>query len=268
MNTKKNFFFTSEEDIKKLTDNETSKHKKFLIKNNKLEVVPAGKGMGWFSDSRGSLLFEECSGNFMLETEVEIFRLDGKSGLPKAQFSSAGLLIRDKLEEKGKATWAMYNIGFQNQFWGREFKITRPTKGFRLEPTYFMGLHSLSTLFMIPSENSTQKVKLRLARVNGEIRAYHLDCKNKWIEERPIKNMEIMGNGIKYPINGIDETNFRPKNFGLADSVQVGIITNPGMKTSKAAQNCSLKISRSCIISCFEFGMTINLLMRASVANS
>lgn len=45
--------------------------------------------------------------------------------------------------------------------------------------------------------------------------------------------METMGNGTKIPINGFNTDSFRPKSFGLKDKVQVGIISNPGMNTSK-----------------------------------
>lgn len=224
--------FKNRDSLNNLIDNEKDKHLDYLIRKNRLEVRPAGKGMGWFSDSRGSLLYKEVSGNFLLETEVEIFKLDGTKGIPKAQFSSAGLLIRDADETKGNATWMMYNIGFQNSFWGREIKVTRPKNKFRFNPTYLMGLQSLSTLNMIPVEYTSEPMKLRLARYNNELRAYYKDKHGNWIEEKPTSAMETMGNGVKVPIEGFNSDYFRPVSFGLKDDVQVGIICNPGMKTS------------------------------------
>lgn len=224
--------FKTMNEVKKFEDYDNSKHKGYAVSGNKLKVVPDGKGIGWFSDSQGSLLYQNVSGNFMVETEVDVFRLDGKPGLPKAQFSSAGLLIKNAGDEKGKATWVMYNGGYQNSFWGRELKVTRKSNGFKLDPMYMMGYKSLSTLYMIPASQQTLSVKLRLARIDGEIRAYYSDASGKWQEEKPIEEMEVMGNGAKYPVEDFNKSVFRPKNFGLEDSVQVGIITNPGMKTS------------------------------------
>lgn len=126
----------------------------------------------------------------------------------------------------------MYNIGFQNSFWGRELKVTRPSNGFRFDSTYFIGLQSLSTFKMIPQKYSVKSVKLRLTRVNNEIRAYHQDEDLNWIEKKPTPHTVEMGNGVKVPINGFNETEYRPKSFGLDNNVQVGIISNPGMKVS------------------------------------
>ncbi len=85
---------------------------------------------------------------------------------------------------------------------------------------------------MIPTEYTGKSVKIRLARLNSEFRAYYQDENGLWKEEKPAKDMETMGNGIKYPVKGFNNAHFRPESFGLKDSVQVGIITNPGMKAS------------------------------------
>lgn len=223
--------FNNEGSIKQLIDNDKSKHSGYLIKDSKLQVIPAGKGIGWFSDSRGSLLYKEISGDFLIETEVEIFKKDGSKGLPKAQFSSAGLLIRNPSEVKGEATWMMYNIGFQNSFWGREIKVTRPNSSFRFDLTYLMGFQSLSTLHMIPAEYRGKKAKLRLGRINNEIRAYFINKNGEWEEEKPTANMESMGNGLNETVCGFNSEEFRPRSFGLNNRVQVGIISNPGMNT-------------------------------------
>ncbi len=225
--------FNNRDTLDSLIDNDRSKHKEYLIKDSKLEIIPDGKGMGWFSDSRGSFLYKEITGNFLLETEVEILKIDGTNGLPEAQFSSAGLLIRDSSETQGQARWMMYNIGYQNSFWGREIKVTRSKNKFRFDLTYLMGLKSLSTLHMIPTEYTGKPIRLRLAKINNELRAYFINKGGNWEEEKPTNNMETMGNGLKTHIEGFDDKTFRPKSFGLSDCVQVGIISNPGMNTAK-----------------------------------
>ncbi len=209
-----------------LLDLDSSKHERFKVTDNHLMVAGAGSGIGWFSDSCGSFLFEEIRGNILIETEVHIVKKDDGKSCPGAQFSSAGLLFRDTTSAPGKQRWVMYNIGFQNTFYGREIKVTRPSKGFRMDMTYLMGLRSLSTLYLIPGEHTP--VRLRLARIGDEIRAFHF-FEGAWKEEVPTSGMEVMGNGIKYPVEQFNSTSFRPCGLNLPQRIQAGIITNPGM---------------------------------------
>lgn len=62
--------FDNNNSITMLKDNEVSKHMPYEIEDNKLKVIPKGKGMGWFADSRGSFLYDDASDNFCIETEV------------------------------------------------------------------------------------------------------------------------------------------------------------------------------------------------------
>ncbi len=224
-----NIVFNTAKDSKKLQDHDASKHRPLNADERGLDIIPHGSGMGWFSDSRGPFFYNEFSGNFMIETGVDIYRLDGNKGMPKAQFSSAGLLMRNMEQKKGKAVWVMYNIGFQNSFWGREIKVTRKRPPFRFDPYVLMGLKSLSTLYLVPDEYRPGPYRLRLARVNGEVRAYYMDYEGKWRRETPSENMEVMGNGTNIPVEGFSSDEFSPVNFGLEDKVQAGIIANPGM---------------------------------------
>lgn len=218
-----------DEIVKKMSVLDTTKHEPFKIENKALKVVATGEGIGWYSDSKGPLLFEEVEGNFLIETEVEIKRKDGKPGLPEANFTSAGLLVRDPSSTYEKESWIMYNIGFQNSFFGREIKATRHTNGSPTgNPSYNDGLRSLSTLYLLPAKQVTV-TKLRIARVGNEIRCYY-KANGKWHEEKPIKGLEKFGNGLKFPVSQFNDKQFRPNKLDLPFTVQVGLIANPGMK--------------------------------------
>lgn len=225
--------FSAKEILAKLVDNDKSKHKPYIVENEKLKVIPDGKGIGWFSDSKGSFLYQELTDDFMIETSVKV-KQKANNNKQRAQFSSAGLLIRNPLSSPGKENWIMYNIGYQNSFYGREMKVTRPSNGFRFDPMYFIGYRSLSTLYLIPALE-TGFVRLRMARISDEIRFYYF-ADNKWQEEKPTKGIEVMGNGIKYQVDQFNKQEFRPTNLSLPAKLQVGLITNPGMNTRKPWQ--------------------------------
>lgn len=218
--------------ITEFIDFDGSKHEEFIIdESGKIAITPAGSGIGWFSDSKGTFLYKNVSGNFMIETEVEVKRINEEAGEPKAQFSSGGLLIRNPQSKKGKEQWLMYNLGFQNSFFGREIKVTRDSNGLRWDPTYFLGYKSLSTLFLLRAKGQ-RTAKLRIARVKDEVRCYYYD-QGHWIEETPTEDMELMGNGAQYPVANFNHSVFRPNAMALPDSLQVGIVANPGMDLKK-----------------------------------
>lgn len=215
--------------LTEFVDFDSEKHKSLKVEEKKLSIIPDGRGIGWFSDSKGTYLYKELTGNFMIETEVEVRRLDHKPYNPEAQFSSGGLLVRKPSSKNSHETWLMYNIGYQNSFYGREIKATRPSQGFRLDPTYLMGYKSLSTLYLMPAADE-KAVKLRMARINEEFRCYY-HSNGQWHEEIPTKDMAVMGNGTQYPVENFNEETFRPNQLNFGDNVQVGIIANPGMNT-------------------------------------
>jgi len=212
-------------------DNDTTKHEDLTIEGGKLKIVGSGEGMGWYSDSQGALLYKNMSGNFMIETEIAIRRKDQKAGLPEGNFSSAGLLIRNPDSSYGKESWLMYNIGFQNRFFGRELKVTRPMNISKEEnPSYDAGLHSLSTLYLLPEE-SVEPMKLRVARIGNELRSFFFKD-GKWHEQKPSQGMEVYGNGIGAPVSEFGNGHFRPNKMGLPKTVQAGIMVNPGIDVS------------------------------------
>ncbi len=220
--------YDAESIVASLEDYDASKHEELTIEDGKLKIVAGGEGIGWFSDSQGPLLYKDVTGDFMIETEVSIHRKDGKPGLPEANYSSAGLLVRDPASTHGEASWLMFNIGFQNRFYGRELKVTRPMNIPKEEnPFYDVGFHSLSTLYLLPEEN-TDPIKLRVARIGGELRGYYYSD-GKWHEQKPQQGMEVLGNGIQAEVSEFGNGHFRPNGMNLPDTVQAGIIVNPGM---------------------------------------
>lgn len=224
--------FTPEQIIAVFKDNDPKKHEKLEIENKKLKVTAIGEGFGWYSDSKGPLLYETVEGDFLIETEVIIKRKDGKAGLPEANFSSAGLLIRDPGSSHGKEKWVMYNIGVQNKFYGLEAKATRPLGKHKDANTeYNYGLHSLSTLYLIPNKN-TGAMKLRAARVGDELRFYFKE-NGRWIEAKVSEGFEMQGNGSTIPVSQFSKDLLRPNKLGFPGKLQVGLVVNPGMDASK-----------------------------------
>ncbi len=223
--------YTPEQIMTVLKDNDPKKHEKLVIEQKKLKVVAIGEGVGWYSDSKGPLLFDMVEGDFLIETEVAIKRKDGKAGLPEANFSSAGLLIRDPSSSHGKEKWVMYNIGFQKSFYGLEAKATRPLGKHKDANTdYGYGLHSLSTLYLIPNKN-TGAIKLRAARVGEEVRFY-FEENGRWVEAKVTKDFEMQGNGSTIPVSQFNKDELRPNKLGFPGKVQVGLVVNPGMDAS------------------------------------
>lgn len=214
--------------ITSLENNDPSKHEELTIENGRLKVIGDGEGIGWFSDSKGPLLYKDVTGNFMIETEVSIHRKDGQKSLPEGHYSSAGLLIRDSRGSQGQESWLMFNIGFQNQFYGRELKVTRPMNiPKEKNPLYDFGMHSLSTLYLLPEEN-TKPMKLRVARIGGELRSYYFSG-GQWNEQKPQQGMEVFGNGISEQVSEFGNGHFRPNEMNLPETVQAGIMVNPGI---------------------------------------
>ena len=211
-----------------LEDNDPTKHEELTVEDGRLKVVGDGDGIGWFSDSQGPLLYKDVSGDFMIETEVSMHRKDGKEGLPGGNYSSAGLLVRAPGGSQGNESWLMFNIGFQNRFYGRELKVTRPMNIPKEENSlYDLGMHSLSTLYLLPEEN-TEPMKLRVARIGDELRSYYFS-ESQWHEQKPQQGMEVFGNGISEPVSEFGNGHFRPNGMNLPETVQAGIMVNAGI---------------------------------------
>ncbi|MGR3617701.1 MAG: hypothetical protein ACU0BB_16910 [Paracoccaceae bacterium] len=215
-------------------DNDPSKHEELIIEDGRLKVVGDGEGIGWFSDSQGPLLYKDVTGDFMIQTEVSMHRKDGEAGLPEGNFSSAGLLVRAPGGTQGNENWLMFNIGFQNRFYGRELKVTRPMDVPKEEnPLYDVGFHSLSTLYLLPEEN-TEPMKLRVARIGDELRTYYFTA-GKGHEQALQQGMEVFGNGINKPVSEFGNGQFRPNGMNLPETVQAGIMVNAGIDEASFA---------------------------------
>jgi len=227
-NETKTIRYSADNMIALLQDNNPSKHEELAVEDGRLKVVGDGEGIGWFSDSQGALLYKDVTGDFMIETEVSMHRKDGEAGLPEGNFSSAGLLVRAPNGTQGNENWLMFNIGFQNRFYGRELKVTRPMDIPKEDnPLYDLGMHSLSTLYLLPEE-STEPMKLRVARIGDELRSYYFSD-GKWHEQKPQQGMEVFGNGINEVVSEFGNGHFRPNGMNLPDTVQAGIIVNAGI---------------------------------------
>jgi len=213
-----------------LQDFDATKHDGLVIEGDRLRVAANSDILGWFSDQKGPLLFEEVAGDFFIETEVEIKRKDGQDKLPEGNYNSAGLIIRDPSSSFGMETWIMYNVGVQNSFYGNEVKATIPLTVPEDNPFYLAGLHSMSSLYLLPQQNQGS-LQIRMARVGKEVRCYFKDF-SSWVEQKPSDQMEVMGNGLSVPISQFNETEFRPSGLNLPDKVEVGLIANPGIDAS------------------------------------
>ncbi|MCT4613427.1 MAG: hypothetical protein N4A49_00970 [Marinifilaceae bacterium] len=232
----KTYDFSKESDLKLLIDNNSAKHTGAKVVNDNLEIYPVkvpGMRDGWFSDGESSLFYTEVSGNFMIETEATVFRLDGTDALPKGEFTSAGLIVKKPNAKLGEASWIMYNIGFQRGLWARELKVTHPSVNPKMILPDWETL-SLSTLKLIPAENELKFAKLRIAKIGTETRAYYQDRNGNWVQESPKNVTETSGFGTDVPIEGFNENELNPKNYGLENIVHAGIITNPGTRITES----------------------------------
>ncbi len=232
----KAFDFSKESDFNLLTDNNPNKHTGVKIVDNHLEIYPIKKpGMrdGWFSDGESSLFYTEVSGNFMIETESTVFRIDGTDGMPKGEFTSAGLMIKKPNAKMGEAAWIMYNIGFQRGIWAREFKVTHPSVDPKMILPHWETL-SLSTLKLFPAQNELKFAKLRIAKIDTETRAYYQDQSGNWVQESAENASETTGFGTEIGIEGFNDKELNPRNYGLGNTVHAGIITNPGTRIDES----------------------------------
>lgn len=230
------FDLTQNSEFLRLTDNNPTTHTGYRVTEDGTEIYPVripGIRDGWFSDGEGSLFYTEVTGDFMVETAATVFRLDGEEGVPAAEFTSAGLMIKKPNEVWGEAAWLMFNIGHQRGYWAREMKVTRPS----VDPAMILpqwNTSSLSTLKLSPAFMEEGFTKLRLARIGGELRAYYQDEDGSWQQEVPANVRETVGFGTDIPIEGFNEQTLTPINIGLGDVVHVGIITNSGTRVERS----------------------------------
>ncbi len=193
-----------------------------------LRGVPAKAG--WYSDRSGPFAYRIVSGDFMVETTVRAVKAADGRTRPEGRFNSSGLLVRDPASDTGKMRWLMYNIGQQYAFYGTEAKSTVPDIGV-WHFQRLAGFQSASTLWLTPLADTIVEARLRICRVGDEFRFFkNLPGSDGWIEEAYTSRTSVMGNGVSKPTPGVEEGGIirfiRPD---IAETVQVGLISNPGM---------------------------------------
>jgi hypothetical protein len=171
----------------------------------------------WYSDSRAPLIAKIVNGNFVAETRVRLGTRTSMSQVPSGQFNAAGFVVRNpNSSAPGNESWVMFNVGFQQGFFARETKTTRPMP----------GSSSLSTLFLSATPATTEDVRLRVCRLGSEFRFLHLmPGESAWSEDVYTMATTVNGNGAQQPTPGVSQGN--PIRFVRADfptSLQVGLL--------------------------------------------
>jgi hypothetical protein len=172
---------------------------------------------GWYSDSRSPLIAATVAGNFVAETRVRLGTRTSISQTPSGNYSQAGFVVRNANSSvPGNESWVMFNFGFQNGFFGREAKTTRPSP----------GSSSLSTLFLTPATATTSDVRLRVCRVGSDFRFLHLmPGETAWTEDNWGSGTTVIGNGSGEATPGTTQGNpIRFTRSDLPNSLQVGLM--------------------------------------------
>jgi hypothetical protein len=193
-----------------------------------VDVVGDRGDNGWYSDAAGTLLAVLASGDFMVETRVTATSRVAPGERPTGTFTSAGLLVRDPASVDLKQRWVMYNIGFQQTFFGFETKTTRPFDGvFHIHN--LAGYNSLSTLYLTPLDGDGVTRDLRLCRVGSELRFFsRTGPGSDWTEQQVTDRTARMGNGEREPTPGVQDGRLRLERGDLPPQLQVGLILNAG----------------------------------------
>lgn len=226
-------------------------HRTVEIAEGWLRLRGVPEEAGWYSDRSGPFLYRVVSGDFMVETRARsVQSADGESR-PLGSYNSNGLLVRDASGDQGDMRWLMYNFGQQESFYGTEAKSTVPNwDGFHIQQ--LAGFDSRSTFWLTPLPEDIVEARLRVCRIGSEFRFFkQLPGSDAWEEEHNRPDTVVLGNGAERPTAGVDEDGvirfIRPD---LPETVQVGIINNPGMPPHDGeGQFASLSFDR---ISSFE----------------
>jgi hypothetical protein len=200
------------------------------VENGWLHLRGAGRIGGWYSDRSGPMLYQNVTGDFLVETRVQSVLAADFSKRPTASFNSAGLVMRDPLSRDENMRWVMYNIGQQDGFYGREAKTTRPYAG-RWHQQQLAGFKSLSTFILTKMPDGLVEATIRMCRIGPEIRMYHrYPGETRWSEETQDASTTIQGNGSSEPTPGVVPGGvIRMARPDLPETLQVGVISNPGM---------------------------------------
>lgn len=182
----------------------------------------------------------------MVETHARSVRSEDGVSRPLGSYNSNGLVVRDASGSQGTMRWLMYNFGQQESFYGTEAKSTVPDwGGFHVQR--LAGFDSRSTFWLTPLPEGVVEARLRICRVGDEFRFFKLlPGSDSWEEERHAAGTVVLGNGAERPTEGVEDGGvirfIRPD---LPQTVQVGIINNPGMPPSDGeGQFASLSFDR------------------------
>jgi hypothetical protein len=191
---------------------------------------------GWYSDGSGPFLYTSITGDFMIETRVTANKRGATDLLPTAKFTSSGLLIRDPASTTKKMRWVMYNIGYQDKFFGTEAKTTRDYDG-KFHFHNLGGFRSLSTLYLTERPGPSTEAQLRMCRIGAEFRMFwRRSADSAWAEESQDNTTQVQGNGASNPSPGVVANGpIRMIRPDLPTTVQAGIIANRGGSSDKNA---------------------------------
>jgi hypothetical protein len=180
----------------------------------------------WFSDTSGAMLYAYIGGDFMVETKVTANLRTDIVQRSNTTYASAGLIVRDPLSTPSKMRWLVYNIGFQDGYFGTELKTTRDSAGgFELE-AIFSGNNSSSTWFSNKLEGSSNEAQLRICRIGSEFRFLIKPTgETTWREETKMTSTVRAGSTADVP--GLLETgSIRLQRTDLPSMLQVGVMAN------------------------------------------
>lgn len=205
-------------------------HRTAEIADGWLRLRGVPEEAGWYSDRSGPFLYREVTGDFMIETRARSVQTADGQSRPLGSYNSNGLLVRDASGSRGEMRWLMYNFGQQESFYGTEAKSTVPDwGGFHIQQ--LAGFDSRSTFWLTPLPRDIVEARLRICRIGDEFRFFkQLPGSDAWTEEEHTPETVLLGNGAERPTAGVEEGGairfLRPD---MPQTVQVGIINNPGM---------------------------------------
>ena len=141
------------------------------VRAGRLEVVPEPLNENhWFEEAQGPYLHRSVSGDFVVETLVQV-ATPNDSNPPEVGYNSAGFVIRDPAGGPGTENWIMYNIGAQSAAvpFGVEAKTT-------------VNSNSMLELFAV----EPAPYRLRVCRRGSELRYFYTSANvDDWSEIIP-----------------------------------------------------------------------------------